>query len=148
MKGEQVKNLALGAVSTAAGAIVHALGGWNGALQALVAFMVADYVTGVLVAAVWKKSDKSSSGALNSRAGFQGLCRKGVILLVVWVAQLLDQASQTGFARTAVCFFFTGNEGLSLLENLGLMGLPYPAFFKRTLEALREKGDEENGTAA
>lgn len=148
MTGEQVKNLILGAASTAAGILANALGGWDGTLQALVAFMAADYVTGVMVAGIWKRSSKSATGALDSRAGFQGICRKGGILLVVWLAQLLDEAAHSHLARTAVCFFFTGNEGLSLLENLGLMGVPFPTFFKRALEALREKGDEGDGKAA
>lgn len=147
MRGEQVKNVVLGTVSAGLGALAQALGGWDGALQTLVAFMAADYLTGVLVAAVWRRSGKSRSGALSSRAGFQGLCRKGLILLVVWVAQMLDLGMGTAFARTAVCLFFTGNEGLSLLENLGLMGVPFPGFLRRALETLREKGDEGDGKA-
>ena len=72
--------------------------------------------------------------------------KKGVILLLVWIGVLLDQALGAAYIRTAVILFFIGNEGLSLLENLGLMGVPYPAFLQKTLEALHDKGDqgEEN----
>ena len=65
-----------------------------------------------------------------------------MILLLVWIGVLLDKALGAAYVRTAVILFFVGNEGLSLLENLGLMGVPYPAFLQRTLEALKEDGDK------
>ena len=110
-------------------------------MQVLVALMVADYLTGVLVAAVWQRSDKSASGALDSKAGFKGILKKCMILLLVWIGVLLDNATGVNYIRTAVVLFFIGNEGISLLENLGLMGVPFPAFLQRALEALRDKGD-------
>lgn len=122
-------------------------GGWDVALQVLIGFMGADYLTGLIVAGVFKRSAKSEGGALESRAGFRGLVRKGGILLLVYLAVLLDRATGAAFIRTAVCFFFIANEGLSILENLGLMGVPYPAFLKNMLEALREAGDKGEGTA-
>lgn len=136
------KNLVLGSLAAAGSALAGALGGWDGALALLLALMAADCATGWLLAAVWKKSNKSKTGALESRAGWKGLCRKGAALVVVWVAVMLDAALGTGYVRTAVCLFFAGNEGLSLLENVGLMGLPYPPFLKNALEALREEGGE------
>ena len=130
------------AILAAAGAfLAGGLGGWDAPLALLVALMAADYLTGVLVAAVWQRSDKSASGALDSRAGFQGLVKKGMILLLVWLGVLLDRAAGAGYVRTAVVLFFVGNEGLSLLENLGLMGVPFPAFLRRALQALQEQGD-------
>ncbi len=96
--------------------------------------------------AAWKRSTKSESGALSSVAGFKGLVKKGTVLLVVWVSVLLDKALGMDFIRTMVILFFAGNEGLSLLENLGLMGVPLPAFLKRMLEDLREQGDEGGET--
>lgn len=142
---ENMKNMILAAVAAVGGCVANALGGWDGSLALLLAMMAADYITGLLVAAVWKRSNKSKTGALDSRAGFLGLCRKGAILLVVWVAVMLDHALGVGYARTAVCLFFAGNEGLSLIENLGLMGVPFPKFLKGALEALRDKGDEGSG---
>lgn len=137
-----IKNMVLGAVAVAGSFVANALGGWDAALKVLVAFMAADYITGVLVAALWQRSNKSDTGALDSKAGFKGLCKKGMILLLVWLGVLLDNAMGAAYIRTAVVLFFIGNEGLSLLENLGLMGVPFPAALKNMLEALQKKGDE------
>ncbi len=141
MKMEHMKNAVMGTAAAGLSALAGALGGWDGALKALIALMAADYATGVLLAAVWKRSAKSASGALDSRAGFLGLCRKGVMLLVVWIGARLDALVGGQYARTAACLFFIGNEGLSLLENVGMMGVPFPRFLKTALEALKEKGD-------
>ncbi len=136
-----VKNAALAALASAGSLVAAALGGWDAGLQTLLAFMAADYVTGLLVAGVFKRSGKSSGGALDSRAGFKGLCKKAAVLLCVLVAARLDAFMGGEYARTAVILFFMGNEGLSILENLGLMGVPYPAFLKNALSALRDKGE-------
>lgn len=139
---ETIKNTVLAGTAALAGGVVTLLGGWDTALQTLVVCMAADYLTGVAVAGIFRRSDKSESGALESRAGFRGLCKKGAELVMVLVATRLDGLMGTGgYARTAVVLFLVGNEGLSILENLGLMGVPYPAFLKKALEVLREKGD-------
>lgn len=137
-----VKNGVLAALAAAGSWIANALGGWDASMQVLVSLMVADYLTGVLVAAVWHKSSKSSSGTLNSVAGFKGILKKCMILLLVWIGVLLDDATGANYIRMAVILFFIGNEGISLLENLGLMGVPFPAFLRRALEALRDQGDK------
>ena len=137
-----IKNGCL-AVFAAVGAFVStALGGWDASMQVLVALMVADYITGVLLAAVWHKSTKSASGALDSKAGFKGILKKGMILVLVWLGVLLDRAMGTDYIRMMVVLFFVGNEGISLLENLGLMGVPYPEFLHKALEALHDQGDQ------
>ena len=137
-----VKNGVLAAMAAVGSWVANSMGGWDASMQVLVALMVADYLTGVLVAAVWHNSSKSSSGTLNSVAGFKGILKKCAILLLVWIGVLLDQALGSSYARTAVVLFFVGNEGISLLENLGLMGVPFPAFLRRALEALRDQGDK------
>ena len=137
-----VKNGVMAALAAVGSWIANSMGGWDASLQVLIALMVTDYITGVLVAAVWHKSSKSSSGTLNSVAGFKGILKKCMILLLVWIGVLLDQALGSAYARTAVVLFFVGNEGISLLENLGLMGVPFPAFLRRALEALRDQGDK------
>lgn len=142
-----IKNMVLGAVAVAGSFVANALGGWDAALKVLVAFMAADYITGVLVAALWQRSNKSDTGALDSKAGFKGLCKKGMILLLVWLGVLLDNAMGAAYIRTAVVLFFIGNEGLSLLENAGLMGVHYPAALKNMLEALQKKGNEGDSNA-
>lgn len=144
MDAMMIKNVVL-TVAAAVGVFAsHALGGWDASMQVLVALMVADYVTGILVAAVWHKSAKSESGTLDSKAGFKGLLKKAMILLVVWLGVLLDGAMGTNYIRTMAVLFFVGNEGISLLENLGLMGVPYPEFLRKALEALHEQGDQGN----
>lgn len=142
MTANMVKNGVLSAASLVGTFVAHALGGWDAAMQVLVALMVADYVTGILVAAVWHRSNKSASGALDSKAGFKGLLKKCAILALVWIGVLLDNATGANYIRTAVVLFFIGNEGISLLENLGLMGVPYPAFLQKALEALHDQGDK------
>ena len=137
-----VKNGVLAALAAVGSWIANSLGGWDASMKVLIALMVADYLTGVLVAAVWQRSSKSETGALDSKAGFKGILKKCAILLLVWIGVLLDQALGSAYARTAVVLFFVGNEGISLLENLGLMGVPFPAFLRRALEALRDQGDK------
>ncbi len=142
-----MKNKVLAGLSVLAGWFLSAFGGWDGAMQALVGFMAVDYITGLIVAGVFHRSNKTAAGALESNAGFKGLARKAAVLGLVFVAVLLDRETGAGFIRTAVCLFFTANEGISILENLGLMGVPYPRFLKDMLEALRKRGDavSENG---
>ena len=142
MDANVIKNGILAGLAVFGSFAANALGGWDAAMQVLVALMVADYITGVLVAAVWHKSSKSSSGTLNSVAGFKGILKKCAILALVWIGVLLDNATGANDIRTAVVLFFIGNEGISLLENLGLMGVPYPTFLKKALEALHDKGDQ------
>lgn len=142
MDANAIKNCILAVFSVIGSFAANFLGGLDASLQVLIALMVTDYITGVLVAAVWHKSSKSSSGTLNSVAGFKGILKKCAILLLVWIGVLLDQALGSAYARTAVVLFFVGNEGISLLENLGLMGVPFPAFLKRALDALRDQGDK------
>lgn len=138
-----IKNAVLAAIAAGVGAVTGALGGWDAALQTLLFLMAVDCVTGVVVAGVFKRSAKSTGGRLDSMAGFKGLCKKGAELLLVLVAVRLDALTGTGqYARMAVIVFFIGNEGLSVLENLGLMGVPYPKFLRDALEALREKGEQ------
>ena len=142
MDANVIKNGILAGLAVFGSFAANALGGWDASLQVLIALMVADYITGVLVAAVWHKSTKSQSGALDSKAGFKGILKKGMILVLVWLGVLLDRATGANYIRTAVVLFFIGNEGISLLENLGLMGVPYPAFLEKALEALHDQGDQ------
>lgn len=148
MNAVQTKNSILAGVAAVGAFVANALGGWDTMLKLLVALMVADYATGLLLAAVWKKSNKSDSGALTSDASFKGIVRKCVILLLVYIGVLLDSATGAQYVRSAIIIFFIGNEGLSLLENIGLMGVKYPAFLKNMLQALHDRGDEGDGKDA
>lgn len=142
----EVKNYILAALAAAGSFVANALGGWDYFMALLVALMAADYITGVAVAAFWKRSPKTGTGALSSVAGFKGLVKKGAILLVVLVAVRLDRALDVNYVRVAAILFFAGNEGLSLIENLGLMGVPMPGFAKKMFELLREEGDKGEGS--
>lgn len=138
-----IKNGILFGLSAFGAMIANQLGGWDAALALLIGMMAADYLTGVMVAAFWQNSTKTETGALDSKAGFKGLCKKAVILLIVWLGTLLDSALGVHYVRTAVVLFFVGNEGISLLENLGLMGVPYPPAMKKALDALSEKAESK-----
>ena len=120
-------------------AAVWAFGGWDAALTALVVCMAVDFVSGSLVALVFHKSTKSETGAYNSAYGLKGLCRKGLMLLFVLVAVQLDQLTGADFVRDAVCIGFCSNEVLSIVENLGLAGVPMPEAVKKALEQLQGK---------
>ena len=112
------------------------LGGWTEDLLTLVILMGVDFVMGLLIAAVWKKSGKSDSGALNSIS-----IRKGCSLLVVMVAYRLDVTLGVSYIKTAVIMAFIANEGISIVENYGIMGGPMPKVLKHALEVLQEKAD-------
>ncbi|SDY12915.1 phage holin family protein [Eubacterium barkeri] len=134
----------LGIVGTVGGVIATYMGGWDTALQALLIFMAVDYITGLVVAGVFKTSTKTDSGALESRAGFKGLLRKGGILLVVVVACQVDMLIGSNLARDAVVIAFCINEALSIIENMGLMGVPIPDVLTKAIDVLKEKETEEN----
>ena len=124
-------------IFTAIGGVVGwFFGGLDGFLYALITFVVIDYITGVMVGFTEKK--------LSSEVGFKGICRKVVIFCLVGMAHILDvHVIQTGdVLRTAVIFFYLSNEGISILENASLLGLPVPQKVRDVLEQLKD--DTEN----
>lgn len=139
-----VKVSILGIVGVIGSIIANALGGWDMALRVLVLFMAVDYITGLIAAGVFNKSEKSETGALESRAGFKGLCRKGMILGIVFIATHLDLLSGTEMIRDAVIIGYIANEAVSIIENAGLMGVPIPNIIKRALEMLKNKEGDNN----
>ncbi len=131
------------AFSVAGSFIASLFGGWDAALITLMIFMGIDYVTGLIVAGVFRNSEKTTNGGLESRAGWKGLCRKGVTLLVVLVACRLDLVMGSNFIRDAVVIAFIVNETISIIENAGLMGIPIPAAIMRAIEILKNKAESE-----
>lgn len=126
------------------GSVIASLfGGWDAALVTLLIFMGVDYVTGLIVAGVFHTSEKTENGALESRAGWKGLCRKGVTLLVVLVACRLDLMMGSNFIRDAVVIAFVANETISIIENAGLMGVPIPAVIVKAIEVLKKKAESD-----
>ena len=127
------------------GAFISTLfGGWDAALTTLIIFMAIDYITGIIVAGVFHKSEKSESGALESKAGWKGLCKKGMTLLIVLVAVRLDISIGTHFIKDAVVIAYIINETISIIENAGLMGLPIPGVIKKAIEMLQKKSGEQS----
>ena len=138
----EVKSIMLTCLGTIGGGIAALYGGWTSAMTTLIIFMTIDYITGLIVAGVFKKSGKSKNGALESRAGFKGLCRKGMILLILLVACRLDLALGTTHIKDAVCIAFVANETLSIVENAGLMGVPIPAVITKAIDVLKSKEEK------
>ena len=134
------------AIGIIGGVIASLFGGWDTALQTLVIFMAIDYITGLVVAGVFHASPKSRTGALESRAGWKGLIRKGETLLIVLVACRLDAVMATSFVRDAVVIGFICNETISIVENAGLMGLPIPAALTKAVDILKQRSEEQKGT--
>ena len=128
-------------VGVVGSAIASLFGGWDAALVTLIIFMAIDYVTGLLVAGVFHKSQKTENGSLESRAGWKGLCRKCITLLMVLVATRLDIVTGTSFIRDAVVIAFIANETISLVENAGLMGAPIPEVITSAIEVLKKRGE-------
>ena len=125
------------ALSAIGGFLGYFLGGMDGFLYALIAFVVIDYITGLMVAAIQKK--------VSSEVGFKGICKK-MLFILVGVANIVDkQIIGNGSAiRTAVIFFYLSNEGISILENTALIGLPVPQKLRDVLEQLKGPEDKED----
>lgn len=131
------------AVGLIGGVIASLYGGWDAALQTLIICMAVDYITGLIVAGVFHASPKTKTGTLESRAGWKGLCRKGMSLLIVLVACRLDAVMGYSFVRDAVVIGFIANETLSIIENAGLMGVPIPKVLARAVDILKQRSEEE-----
>lgn len=114
------------------------LGGWDGALYALITFITIDYITGVMCAIVDRK--------LSSEVGFRGICRKMLILALVGVGSILDRQviGSGGVIRMAVIFYYLSNEGVSILENAAKLDLPIPEKLKNVLEQLKEEDTKDD----
>lgn len=139
-----MKTIVCGITGIVGSGIAYLFGGWSASLTTLLIFMIADYVTGLIVAGVFHKSKKSSTGNLDSRAGWKGLCKKFTTFLFVIIANRIDVQIGTTFIRDAVCVTFITNELLSLVENAGLMGIPIPEVITKAIAVLNDNENEEN----
>ena len=126
------------------GFLTHLLGEYDMIFEALIVLMICDYITGLLVAGVFKKSHKTKSGGLNSNVGFKGLCRKIMMLMFVVVAHYIDIIMGIDYVRSAVIIGFCANECISLVENAGIMGLPLPNAIINAIELLNCIGKNRN----
>lgn len=138
-----IKVTVLTILSALGALLTNAFGGWSAGMATLVFLMSADYITGLIVAGVFHMSNKTDSGTLESRAGFKGLCRKGMILLYVLIAVRLDIMLATKYIQDAVIFYYIGNEIISIAENAGLMGMPMPQKLRDALDILQNKSGQQ-----
>ena len=125
------------------GALISDLfGGWDVAMTTLIVFMSIDYITGIIVAGVFRQSKKSDTGGLKSNVGWQGLCRKGVTLALVLMSCRLDIMMGTAYIKDTVVIAFCTNELISIVENAGLMGIPMPNIITRAIDILKHDSEE------
>ena len=126
------------ALTAVGGAIGWFFGGMDGLIYALLVFVTADYITGVMCAIADKK--------LSSEVGFKGICKKVLIFVMVGIGHIMDTylIGNGEVLRTAVIFFYCSNEGVSMLENAGHLGLPIPAKLKEVLEQLHDRTEKED----
>ena len=139
-----LKEFICGFIGVITSLLVSALGGWDSAIITLTIFIVADFITGLMVASFFKKSPKSKNGALSSAIGFKGICKKVMIYLFVVVGYRIDLMLGTDYIRNAVIIGFIVNELISLTENAGLMGVPLPSIILKSIDLLKNKGGDKD----
>lgn len=138
---------AIKAVAAVTGAVAGLFGGWDTLLYVLCVFMVIDYISGTAVA-ISGRSPKTENGKLDSGVGFSGLLKKAAELAAVIIAVLMDTLAveQLGFSaavfRTGMILYIIATEGLSIFENLGLLGVKLPDFAKKAMEQLQESNSK------
>lgn len=140
----QIKYIFCTAAGVFGGLIANICGGWTIDMATLLIFMGIDIITGLAVASVFKRSEKTEKGTLSSHAMARGLCRKGAYLLIIIVAYRLDLMLGANYIRTATIIGFIVNEGISIIENVGLMGVPLPSVITKSIDVLKDKIKEED----
>lgn len=138
-----MKEIICTALGVTGSVVASIFGGWDTGLITLLIFMAVDYISGLVVAGVFKKSTKTKTGALDSKAGWQGICKKGMTLLFILVAYRLDLIFGTSYIRDAVIVAFITNELISIVENAGLMGIPMPDVITKAIDILQKKSESE-----
>lgn len=138
-----MKNILITVIGVTGSTIASLFGGWGTGLITLLIFMGIDYITGIIVAGVFHKSPKTDTGAMESKAGWKGLCRKGMILLFILIGHRLDLMIGANYIRDAVCIGFIANETISIIENAGLMGVPIPSVIINAIDILKKKTEKD-----
>lgn len=139
-----MKNVICAIFGIIGGFIANAFGGWSAALTTLLIFMGVDYLSGLILAGVFHASPKSEDGTLESYAGWKGLVRKGMTLLIVLIGARLDLLIGANYIRDAMVIAFCVNELLSIIENMGLMGVPMPEILTNAIEMLKSKSEKSD----
>ena len=133
--------MAIGAIGSV---ISGFFGGWNQACQTLVIFMGIDYISGIAVAGIFKRSSKTESGALSSKYCWEGLAKKIMTLIFVGIGYQIDLLIGTTYLKDCICIAFIANELISIIENAGLMGIPIPKVLSNAVDVLKEKEINKN----
>lgn len=142
-KGISTKNIFITVIGVIGSTIANLLGGWDSGLTILGIFIVADLLTGHMVAAIFKKSPKTDTGALDSRVGWKGIAKKIMTLVYVLMGTQLDKLLGVDYIRNGVIIASIVNEGMSIIENGGLMGMPLMPQLSSAFDILRKtKGDD------
>lgn len=139
-----MKNVICAIFGIIGGFIANAFGGWSAALTTLLIFMGVDYLSGLILAGVFHASPKSEDGTLESYAGWKGLVRKGMTLLIVLIGARLDLLIGVNYIRDAMVIAFCVNELLSIIENMGLMGVPMPEILTNAIEMLKRQSEKSD----
>lgn len=132
--------LTIGLIS---GILTSIFGGWTTGMQTLVILMVIDYITGLLVAGLFKNSHKTEHGGLKSDVGFKGLVKKFVALMIVAAMYQIDKLLGIDYLRDLCVIGFVANEFISVIENAGLMGIPLPSAVTKAIELLNQKAEDK-----
>ncbi|WP_310602551.1 phage holin family protein [Anaerosporobacter sp.] len=133
----------IGVLGVVGAFFVQLFGGWTQDLKTLLVLMSVDFIMGLLIGFILKKSSKTITGAGSSKACWTGLVRKGGTLLIVLVGYQLDNATKLGYIRSAVIIAFIINETISIIENAGIMGIPIPTVIIKAIDVLKDKAESE-----
>lgn len=139
---EKMKEIICTASGVIGSLIAGVFGGWTAGMTTLIIFMGIDYVSGLIVAGVFNNSTKTVNGALESKAGWKGLFRKGMTLVIVLVAHRIDIMVGATYVRDGVIIAFVANEAISIIENAGLMGIKMPKILTKAIDVLKGKAEQ------
>lgn len=139
----EIKPIVFGIIGAVGSAIANLFGGWTTDFATLLIFMGIDFITGLIVAGIFKKSKKTKNGALESNIGFKGLAKKVIILFFVLIGARLDLLLGSDYIRTALIIAFICNETISITENAGLIGIPIPKPIADAIDILKSKEDDK-----
>lgn len=144
----EVKNIFCVTLGAAGGLISWMFGAWSGDMTLLAVLMAVDFIMGLCVAGIFKSSEKSEKGAIDSRVAWRGLCKKVITWLIVLCAHRIDVALEISYIKTAAVVGFIANEAISVVENAGLMGIKLPKGVKEAFDVLIKRGgnnDDKKG---
>lgn len=140
----EVKNIFCVTLGATGGLMSWMFGAWSGDMTLLAVLMAVDFIMGLCVAGIFKSSEKSEKGAIDSRVAWRGLCKKVITWLIVLCAHRIDVALGISYIKTAAVVGFIANEAISVVENAGLMGIKLPNGVKEAFDVLIKRGGDSD----